>query len=152
MKHENLKVNSIKNNDIKVINMSSKSLSDAQISLLKKGLKFTPTPKKNIPDLDINIQEFCRTLRLKEYFHTDSDDILDEEQNDITCGPLLRNKSEWTPNRNRNLLLDNCIDALTKAGRNLQSAPVKPAKNNISNAENKALLELMHDLINHKRS
>ena len=31
-------------NDIKIINLSAKQLSDLEISLLDKGLKFTPTP------------------------------------------------------------------------------------------------------------
>ena len=49
--------------------MSSESLSNTQIKLLTQGLKFTPTPISNHPELEKDIDKFCRKLRLKELFY-----------------------------------------------------------------------------------
>ena len=43
-------------------------LSKNQIKLLSKGLKFTLTPKPNIPGTKRAIEDFTRKLRLKEFF------------------------------------------------------------------------------------
>ena len=34
--------------NLKIVNLSSKELTEGQIKLLSKGLKFTPTPKKDV--------------------------------------------------------------------------------------------------------
>ena len=73
-----------------VINMSNKTLTEAQISLLKKGLKFTPTPNPDPTQVEIDTKTFCRRLRLKEHFYGTPQEI-----NENT--PLVRNKSNWTP-------------------------------------------------------
>ena len=52
----------------KIINISSKPLTERQITLLRSGLKFTPTPKPNIIELKSDTQEFTRKLRLIEFF------------------------------------------------------------------------------------
>ena len=48
---------------IKIINMSSETVFKSQIRLLCKGLKFTPTPILNQPELEKDVDEFCRKLR-----------------------------------------------------------------------------------------
>ena len=52
----------------KVINLSSLELDNGTIELLKKGPKFTPTPKRDRKILKEDVYKFCRSLRLKEYF------------------------------------------------------------------------------------
>ena len=52
----------------KVINLSNIPLSSNEINVLKLGLSFTPTPKSNIPELDANIFDFNKKLRLTHPF------------------------------------------------------------------------------------
>ena len=125
-----------KTNQPLVINMSSMQLTEPQISILKKGLKFTPTPKHNQTELETDMKAFCRKIRLKEYFHDKNDK---SEGNDNI---LVRNKSKWNPGANRNPTLDNCIDFLTKAATNPTHEQNKDTKHNISLAEKQALEEL----------
>jgi hypothetical protein len=81
----------------KIINLSSIDLSTDQINVLKLGLKFTPTPKQNNQDLQADVIEFSRKLRLKEYWHNRS-------SNDD--GSIVRNKKGTNINRGRNVTLD----------------------------------------------
>ena len=58
-------VNETSINDIKIINLSHRKLNNAEILLLEKGLKFTPTPTIGNPDqLAEDVKEFNRKLRL----------------------------------------------------------------------------------------
>ena len=52
----------------KIFNLSSKTLSRHQTNILSRGLKLTPTPKRNNIELKSNIQNYMRRLRLAEYF------------------------------------------------------------------------------------
>ena len=80
---------------VKIFNLSSRKLSKSEISVLLRGLKFTPTPdKSNNEQLSNDIAEFHRKLKLKEYFYT-NDNI---EQDDS----LVRNKSFFEPPKVRN--------------------------------------------------
>ena len=125
----------------KVINMSSYSLSNEEIHLLKKGLKFTPTPKSDLAGLEKDVKEFCRRLRLKEYFYeSDENDTLDEDSR-----PLARNKSNWNPKPKRNKMLDSCIDSLTTSTKELSQCHIKPCKDNLSKEERIALKQLQNN-------
>ncbi|RMX48348.1 hypothetical protein pdam_00011136 [Pocillopora damicornis] len=59
--------------NLKIVNLSSKELTDGQIKLLLKGLKFTPTLKKDMSEISANIQNFCTNLWKKEFFEDKSD-------------------------------------------------------------------------------
>ena len=85
------------NIDPKIINISNTQLSNYQIKILSKGLKFTPTPKSNLTSLKTDIQEFSRKIRLSEYFYNDDND--DTEIYPITTDELdlVRNKSNFDP-------------------------------------------------------
>ena len=49
-----------------VVNLSKRSLTEAEVSLLSKGLKFCPTPEKiDIYSLRKDIKEYVRRVRLK---------------------------------------------------------------------------------------
>ncbi|XP_041461655.1 uncharacterized protein LOC121412959 [Lytechinus variegatus] len=75
-----------------VVNLSSSPLSQAETSLLSKGLKFCPTPPEvEQIALSQDLSTFYRGIRLKEFF-------LDEPPSDPE--PFYR-KSTWTPAKNR---------------------------------------------------
>ena len=38
------------------------------MKILSKGLKFTPTPQCNLPEMEKDIKDFTRKLRLVEFF------------------------------------------------------------------------------------
>ncbi|KAL5007663.1 hypothetical protein ScPMuIL_016469 [Solemya velum] len=78
-----------------------------------------------------DVQKFCRKLRLREFFGYDTS----------TDNSLVRNKSNWAPNRGRDSHLDCFIDTITKF-------PITNSKNfkqNISKAEQRALEKLKQD-------
>ena len=53
----------------KVINLSNRALSDSEISVLSKGLKFVVTPKElDQSQIKIDLENFGRRLRLKWHF------------------------------------------------------------------------------------
>ena len=131
--------------------MSNSTLTDAQVNLLKKGLKFTPTPKGNIPEIETDVREFCRRLRLKENFFEDDDLKSSENESqpetplDSPEKPMVRNNSNWNPRPRRNDLLDSCIDTLTKSARQLGSHNIKSCKDNLSKQERQALQQLQNN-------
>ena len=85
-----------------MINLSSKPLTEKQINLLRRGLKFTPTSKSNTIELKSDIQEFTRKLRLSEYFHSEN----------LGSSQETRESGSGPPPRNRSKFLDT-IDFLT---------------------------------------
>ena len=113
--------------------MSNKKLTDAEILLLNKGLKFTPIPKlASSQELTEDVNEFNRKLRLAEYFDG-------TEDHDIS---LVRNKSKFIPPNNRNDALDEFIDTVEK----FPKTPIQSnVKNNLTQAEWEALKTLRGD-------
>ena len=57
----------------KILNLSVIPSPKNQIKLLSKGLKFTQTPKLNIPGIKINIADFTRKLSLREFLANEND-------------------------------------------------------------------------------
>ena len=53
--------------------LSGMPLSKNQIKLLNKGLKFTPTPKSNIPEIKRDTEDFTRKLKLRKFFADEND-------------------------------------------------------------------------------
>lgn len=100
---------------------------------MSRGLKFTPTPMSNKADLIKDTDEFCRKLRLREFFG--SENFEDEA--------LVRNKKGTVPQQNRDRNLENYIDCLKKEAESNNT--VNPVKSNISKEEFKALKELQND-------
>ena len=80
----------------KVFNLSDRQLTDSEIKLLSKGLKYTPTPHINNQELKTDIKAYTRRLRLTEYFHDRETDESTEPEQD-----LVRNKSDFNPKRGR---------------------------------------------------
>jgi hypothetical protein len=56
----------------KIINLSKRDLSIKEIAVLERGLKFTPTPRADSVDLKKDTEEFCRKLRLRLFFQSET--------------------------------------------------------------------------------
>ena len=82
--------------------MSSVSLTPSQIQILSKGLKFTPTPQRNLPEMEKDIKDFTRKLRLIEFF-------LENPELDTPDSSLVKSKSNFCPPQNRNSPLESVI-------------------------------------------
>ena len=63
----------ITHNDQKLVNLSSKTLTETETSLLSKGLKFCSTQNRTDPgEACKDLDSFHNNLRIKEFFHKDS--------------------------------------------------------------------------------
>ena len=87
----------------KVLNLSNSTFTADEIEILKLGFSFVPTPNANISELQRDLYNFTRKLRL--IFHFKDGEI----ENDAT---LISNTSNWTPKSNENVELDNIINKL----------------------------------------
>ena len=114
----------------KIFNSSSKTLSRYQTNILLRGLKFTPTPKRNNIELKSNKQ--CELLSFSKI----------KRQTDSSEENLFLKQSTFTlpPNRNRDL--DHQIDVLNNLS--LEEMEIK-SKSNLSNMEQKELSKLSND-------
>ena len=142
---ENIPVSSIINeqeesrsiNNVKIINLSKRDISADEKKILERGLKFTPTPRRDSLDLIKDTEEFCRKLRLREYFEP-------EENNDES---LVRNKSKFKPQPNRDKHLDDFIKCLQSSARRNDKSSNTGAhiKDNINRLEREAINNLATD-------
>ena len=63
-------------NSAAVVNLSGRNLSQSEISLLSKGLKFISTPKSiNMSEIKEDLEKFGRNLRLKLHFRNNVEDF-----------------------------------------------------------------------------
>ena len=100
-----------------------------------KGLKFTPTPEKqNVQELQSDLSEFHRKLRLKEFFYSNPRSTEDDS--------LVRNKSNFQPPKGRNQPLEQFCE-VTNTLPSKQSTT--NMKHNISLAERNAIRSLQND-------
>ena len=74
-----------------MLNLSSYSLSKNQKNILIRGLKYTPTPKRNIIKLKRDVAEFTRKLRLIEILSSEQKKI----ENEVYIS-LVKAKSSFT--------------------------------------------------------
>ena len=94
----------------KVINLSNIILSKHENDLLKLGLFFTPTPKHNISELETDIYNFIRKLRLTYHFR----DSTYEDKS------IVKNKSIFTPKNNENQELETICKTLSETEINIK--------------------------------
>ena len=124
--------------NLKIVNLSSKELTEGQIKLLSKGLKFTPTPRKDMCEISADIQNFCMKLREKEFFE-DKSDASDTDES------LAKNKSNFCPPRNTNITLDNYIDFHKICRNDLRAFALR------NNSEGYKINKLLSGLLVHRR-
>ena len=104
----------------KIFNLSNKVLSQQHVNVLRRGLKFTPTPLPNKIELKNDVQKFSRKLHLLELFYKENESEEEKSSDDS----IIKNKSVFNPPRNRNNLLDQNIDSLNSLNfPDLQKAP-----------------------------
>lgn len=107
------------------------------ISLLSKGLKFTPTPHTNNTELGADIREFARNLQWKLYF-----DDNNSGGGDSTNSPLRKNKSKKEPPNIKNDAMNICVKNLKKVAREVITSEERRKRSNLKFNEFRALKEL----------
>ena len=121
-----------------VVNLSRKELSAEDISLLSKGLKFSPTPTDiDKAKLKEDLEAFKRRMRLRWHFR-DNEDSFSEDNNDNK----FRIKSSWQPPK-EDPVLENYLSLLEK-----EVMSVSPEGKNFSNlspSEQLSLKQLKSD-------
>ena len=126
-----------------VVNLSEIQLSPAEVTLLSKGLSFCPTP----PQLDTfqlqnDLEDFYRRLRLREFFY-DSEESDGEE---YQSNPFRRRKKRWTPPKNREPALESYIQVLNESVKeSLHQKRIK--KDNLTREERGALKSLRNRVL-----
>ena len=141
-KQKDQQITEIKKKEImtkpKIFNLSNKVLSQQHVNVLRRGLKFTPTPLPNKIELKNDIQQFSRKLRLLEFFYKENESEEEKSSDDS----IIKNKSAFNPPRNRDKILDQNIDSLNSLNfPNLQKAP----KSNLSKLEWAAINDLKNN-------
>ena len=111
----------------KIINLSKYKLSKPELSLLRRGPKFTPTSKGNSLNLKSDIFDFTRRIQMQEIFY--GQDYQDES--------LVSNKSN-KQFKSKDLELQH----LVKSIENIETE-YKPFNSNISKDEQEALQKLI---------
>ena len=118
-----------KSNEKFIRNFSNQQLSDSQVSVLSKGLKFVPTPVTDENyirrQLLLDVEHFARHMCLKYIFHKENKEP-----------HPLHVKSDWNPPVQKSVALESYLESMK-----IQLAEIKPMKpkNNLSHSENKAL-------------
>ena len=117
-----------------VINLSSVQLTQDEVNLLSRGLKFYPTPTHiDWPDHEFkaDISDFIRRLRLHEHFYeNDNNNSSDDSHNPF------RVKSSWTPHPGREASLDAFCNTIEQ--QLLYARPTK-VRDNLTKRERRAL-------------
>ena len=71
-----------------MVNLSRRELSEEDISLLSKGLKFPPTPTDiDKAQLKSNFEAFNRRMRLRWHFRNNEDDYVPDKDSSFKTNP-----------------------------------------------------------------
>ena len=70
-------------------------LTPLQIQIFSKGLKFTPTSQRNLPEMEKDIKDFTRKITLVNSFS-------ENPELDTSDSSLVKNKSNFCLLQNRN--------------------------------------------------
>ena len=117
-----------------VINLSQRTLSQHEISVLSKGLKFVATPKEiDYSQVKIDLENFGRRLRLKWYF---------KENEDFSEVPAFRPKSKFNP-RNKDVAIEVFLSKLED--ELMKTSPEGCNYSNLTREEKVALNNLRSD-------
>ena len=106
-----------------------------QSILINKGLKFTPLSKKNTVELQADIKNFTRKLRLMEF---------NAGRQEYNNPSLVKLSSTFTPERGRDRLLDIYVDFLHNLQLN-QRKTNRKVINNFTKEEWKTITKLKND-------
>lgn len=121
----------VQKESVKILNLSDTDISANVVNILKKGLKFTPTPRsKNNCELGTDIKRFSRKLRLAEHY---------ENKEYIPDDSLIKLPGKFNPQPGKDPVLDTYIDFLNKYPLDEN---IPKGHSNITNSEYKDLIEL----------
>ena len=116
-------------------NLSSHQLTDSQVSLLSKGLKFIPTPTTNETRIKQQLlrdfEQFAKQMRLLYIFHRQN-----RESHPFHV------KSTWMPQVQHSVALESYLENVKTQ---LAEIKITKLKNNLSRNEVKALRELKNN-------
>ena len=128
--------NTIENTTPKIINISTYNLTKSEKSLLKKGLKFCPTPvKSDLLNLEVDIKEFLRKLELLNFM--DSKSYEDDS--------LLRKKGSFIPPKSTDPLFTSVLTQMKSVAENLENIPINFVHDNITLEERMAIKKLTNN-------
>ena len=123
-------------------NLSAKTLTPGQISLLSRGNKFIPNNRKtDLTKVLSDIKEWERRMRLREYFFQE-DPIAEEEGKEGEKWDKKKKSSNFTPGSGRDRCLDTYIDCVRG---DISSGLKANVKWNITKEEEIAMKELLSD-------
>ena len=130
-----------------IFNLSKYTLTDAETSLLERGLKFIPTkPHVDISKLLADLREWERRMRLMEYFHEDGQPITNTQQTnkeDIQMKISAREKNKiFMPTSGRDVNLDLYIEMVKE---DILTGIQNSKEANLTQSEQKALKQLMNN-------
>lgn len=123
-----------------VTNLSRHKLTEAQLSLLERGLKFIPS-KHRVDKVKLlaDLSEWERRMRLAEFFHGEDGENMPRKEDDKF---RVKKKSTFTPPSGRDKSLDLYIELVKEdVIANLK----RSSKLNVTREENSAFYELLHD-------
>jgi hypothetical protein len=130
-----------------VVNLSSKPLISAESSLLSRGLNICPNPPKiNVRELDEDLDQFARRLRIKEYFHSKketSEDLSTDEPDikEVIDIPRFVKESNWITTPSKNTRLESVIDLIKSDIKHNVDVHVSKT-DNLTQAERSALRDI----------
>ena len=116
-----------------ILNLSKRDLSEAEISLLSKGLKFVPTPRYvDQAALKTDLENFGRKLRLAWHFRN--------ENSNFTANPF-KSKSNFNP-KNKDVAIEMYLSKLEQEILNINT---KLKYHNVTLEERRAIDSLRND-------
>ena len=125
------------------MNLSSHVLTESEVSLLSKGLKFIPKPLKSNPEAVFqSTADFIRRMKLRNFFRDQSHkdpSKFDENQQQ----PLFIGKSNWTPPDK--LIEEYLINEFKELEETITKIPLSQINDNLSKKERKALRNLKNN-------
>ena len=135
-----------------VINLSNRTITETEKTVLELGLTFCPSQKNfNKKRLSLDFFKFIRGLKLREYFHSapsNSDNNNDISKDERSESKWKTDKSKWYPDEvknNRSEGLTKFIDDVTKDLKTQIKKNENKFWNNLSDNQRKALIHLSND-------
>lgn len=120
-----------------ITNLSSRKLSESEISVLSKGFSFVPTRNKiDMAKVQSDLAEWERRMRLREFFYNRERTGLKEEE------PWKKKESDFTPEPGRDRFLDAYIEAVKG---DIINGIKNKIDTNLTKLEDKALKALLND-------
>lgn len=121
----------------KIINLSNHTLTDSEVKLLSKGLKFCPTPvERDLLELEVNMKELARKIELQVFMSNSKFTKADY---------LLSRTGLFIPPESKEKLLNSVITKIISEAESLENLAKPNVFKNLSIEECKALSQLKNN-------